>query len=194
MFTIRCVHCHPAYHLLHGFQGSCIPQTSPIAHTHTLPKRASKLQRTVAQAGAEGQIPGNPLFANNPQFAAALQSVAARQGDEALFSAPPAVVPEECVALLPMPMHLLAYCIHTSGIECRQTTPHEEMLLTSLQISRRNIRNFESMKQTIEKSIVSEEQQFERLHFAYKKIKSEGAYIKHLEKRLAQEKAKNQGH
>ena len=103
------------------------------------------------------------------------------------------MAPEECVALLTMPMHLLARSIHTSGFECRQTTPHEEMLLTSLQISRRNIRNFESMKQMLEKSIESEEQQFERLHFAYKKIKSEGAYIKHLERRLAQEKAKNQG-
>lgn len=80
------------------------------------------------------------------------------------------------------------------GLSRRQTTPQEEMLLTSLQISRRNIRNFEAMKKTLEKSIESEEQQFERLHFAYKKVKSEGAYIKHLERRLAQEKAKNQGY
>ena len=90
--------------------------------------------------------------------------------------------------------HPIAHYTHAPNLGCRQTTPHEEMLLTSLQISRRNIRNFESMKQTLEKSIESEEQQFERLHFAYKKIKSEGAYIKHLERRLAQEKAKNQGH
>ena len=104
------------------------------------------------------------------------------------------MAPEECVAQLTTPVHLLDYQFHTPEFACRQTTPHEEMLLTSLQISRRNIRNFESMKQMLEKSIESEEQQFERLHFAYKKIKSEGAYIKHLERRLAQEKAKNQGH
>ena len=76
---------------------------------------------------------------------------------------------------------------------CRPTAPHEDMLLTSLQISRRNIRYFESMKKALEDSIRSEEQQFERLHFAYQKIKAESAYIKHLERRLAQEKAKNQG-
>lgn len=49
------------------------------------------------------------------------------------------------------------------------------------------------MQKACEAYIKSEEQQFERLHFAYKKIKAEGAYIKHLERRLAQEKAKNQG-
>ncbi|KAL3147419.1 hypothetical protein ABBQ38_014483 [Trebouxia sp. C0009 RCD-2024] len=149
---------------------SCILHVPPAARAHSIPRRVRKPQRAAAQGGAGAETPGNSLFANNPQFAAALQSVAARQGDEALYSAPPAVEPEE------------------------QTTPHEEMLLTSLQISRRNIRNFESMKKILEKSIESEEQQFERLHFAYKKIKSEGAYIKHLERRLAQEKAKNQGH
>ena len=65
------------------------------------------------------------------------------------------------------------------------------MLLTSLQTSRRNIINYESMEKMIGNALKAEEQQFERLHFAYKKIKSEGAYIKHLERRLAEEKAKN---
>ncbi len=71
------------------------------------------------------------------------------------------------------------------------TSPHEDMLLTSLQIARRNIRNYNAIQKVIEDSIKSEEAQFERLHFAYKKIKSEGAYIKQLERRLAEEKAKN---
>ena len=65
------------------------------------------------------------------------------------------------------------------------------MLLSSLQVSRRNILNYKSMQKIIENAIKSEEQQFERLHFAYKKIKAEGAYIKQLERRLAEEKAKN---
>lgn len=47
------------------------------------------------------------------------------------------------------------------------------------------------MEKMIGNALKAEEQQFERLHFAYKKIKSEGAYIKHLERRLAEEKAKN---
>ena len=47
------------------------------------------------------------------------------------------------------------------------------------------------MVKMIENALKAEEQQFERLHFAYKKVKSEGAYIKQLERRLAEEKARN---
>lgn len=47
------------------------------------------------------------------------------------------------------------------------------------------------MEKTIKYALASEEQQFERLHFVYKKIKSDSAYLKHLERRLEQEKAKN---
>ena len=65
-----------------------------------LQRQPKQQQRAVAQNGSEGGVPSNPLFANNPQFAAALQSVAARQGDEALFSAPAAAPPEEYVAVL----------------------------------------------------------------------------------------------
>lgn len=74
---------------------------------------------------------------------------------------------------------------------CRRPSPHEEMVLNCLQISRRNIRNFEAIEKTIKFALASEEQQFERLHFAYKKIKSDAAYLRHLERRLEQEKAKN---
>ena len=65
------------------------------------------------------------------------------------------------------------------------------MLLTSLRQSRRNILNFKGMQKTIEKALQAEEAQFERLHFAYQKIKAENAYIKQLERRLAEEKARN---
>lgn len=84
-----------------GLQVSCILHVPPAAHAQIIPRRARKTLRAAAQGGAGAETPGNSLFANNPQFAAALQSVAARQGDEALYSAPPAVEPEECVACCP---------------------------------------------------------------------------------------------
>ncbi len=83
---------------------------------------------------------------------------------------------------------VLETCQHC---DCRRTSPHEDMLLSSLQVSRRNILNYQSMVKMIENALKAEEQQFERLHFAYKKVKSEGAYIKQLERRLAEEKARN---
>lgn len=64
--------------------------------------------------------------------------------------------------------------------------------MNCLQVSRRNIRNFEAMEKTIKFALESEQNQFERLHFVYKKIQSDAAYLKHLERRLEQEKAKNQ--
>ncbi|DBB00898.1 hypothetical protein WJX77_001430 [Trebouxia sp. C0004] len=126
------------------------------------PKRIAAEDRQV-----ESEAPGNPLFANNPQFAAAFSQAVTRQGDEAVLSGAAAAPPEE------------------------RTSPHEDMLLSSLQVSRRKILNYQSMVKMMENALKAEEQQFERLHFAYKKVKAEGAYIKQLERRLAEEKARN---
>lgn len=92
-----------------------------------------------------------------------------------------------------IPLHVQQEQLQLSAMLmlCRRPSPHEEMVLNCLQISRRNIRNFEAIEKTIKFALASEEQQFERLHFAYKKIKSDAAYLKHLERRLEQEKAKN---
>ena len=76
-------------------------------------------------------------------------------------------------------------------VSCRLPSAHEEMLMTSLRQSRRNILSYERMGKAIEKAREGEEQQFERIHFAYRKVKAENAYIKQLERRLAEEKAKN---
>ncbi|DBB00414.1 TPA: hypothetical protein ACH3X3_002137 [Trebouxia sp. C0006] len=130
-------------------------------------RRSRKPKRIAAQdRQVDSEAPGNPLFANNPQFAAAFSQAVTRQGDEAVFSGAAAAPTEE------------------------RTSPHEDMLLSSLQVSR-NILNYQSMVKMIENALKAEEQQFERLHFAYKKVKSEGAYIKQLERRLAEEKARN---
>lgn len=135
----------------------------------TLQRRYRQSHRLAAQdSQADTDPPRNPLFANNPQFAAAFSHVVTRQGDEAVYSGAQAAKPAE------------------------RTSPHEDMLLTSLQTSRRNILQYQAMEKTIGNAIKAEEAQFERLHFAYKKIKAEGAYIKQLERRLAEEKAKNQ--
>ena len=73
----------------------------------------------------------------------------------------------------------------------RRPSPHEDLVMNCLHISRRNIRNFEAMQKTIEIALKSEQQQFERLHFTLQKIRSEAAHIKYLEFRLEQEKAKS---
>ncbi|DBA78473.1 TPA: hypothetical protein ACH3X2_007962 [Trebouxia sp. C0005] len=131
-------------------------------------RRSRKPKRIAAEGRqVDSEAPGNPLFANNPQFAAAFSQAVTRQGDEAVFSGAAAAPLEE------------------------RTSPHEDMLLSSLQVSRRNIINYQSMAKMIENALKAEEQQFERLHFAYKKVKAEGAYIKQLERRLAEEKARH---
>ncbi len=58
-------------------------------------RRARQLQRSAAQdSEVQAEPPGNPLFASNPQFAAAFAQAVTRQGDEAVYSGTPAK-PEE---------------------------------------------------------------------------------------------------
>ncbi|KAL0046931.1 hypothetical protein WJX82_001995 [Trebouxia sp. C0006] len=74
-------------------------------------RRSRKPKRIAAQdRQVDSEAPGNPLFANNPQFAAAFSQAVTRQGDEAVFSGAAAAPTEE------------------------RTSPHEDMLLSSLQV------------------------------------------------------------
>ena len=90
-------------------ESACGVQVSPFQHsvpTQKLQRRARHTHQAVAQDSSEADTPTNSLFANNPAFAAALQSVAARQGDETLLSAPASAIPEEeYVTLVAFALH-----------------------------------------------------------------------------------------
>lgn len=62
----------------------------------TLQRRYRQSHRLAAQdSQADTDPPRNPLFANNPQFAAAFSHVVTRQGDEAVYSGAQAAKPAE---------------------------------------------------------------------------------------------------
>ena len=72
-----------------------------------------------------------------------------------------------------------------------KVSPAEEVLTTALRQARRNILRLEALKKQIEAAIEQEEQQFERIHFGLRRATADFAYIRTLDKLLAQEKEKN---
>ncbi len=63
--------------------------------------------------------------------------------------------------------------------------------MAALRDARRNIVMLEEMKKQIEAAIGREQTQFDRLHFSHKKAQSDAAWLRTMEKLLAQERAKN---
>jgi hypothetical protein len=61
---------------------------------------------------------------------------------------------------------------------------NEEILAASMQQSRRTIRALEAMQREVTGLLERERKQFERLHFAYKKVRSDAAYLAAIEKML----------
>lgn len=117
---------------------------------------------------ADGPTPvggGNPLFANNPAFAAVFKSALARQGGAAALAAgPPAEAPRPRSAL-------------------------EEVLHTALRNQRSLLLELEDSKKRVEAQLVREQKQFERLQFALKKSISDHAYMTSMDKLRARERA-----
>ena len=105
----------------------------------------------------------NPLFANNPAFAAVFKSALGRNGASALASGPP-------VEELPT----------RSGLE--------EVLHTALRNQRVLLLELEDSKKRIEAQLVREQRQFERLQFALKKSISDHAYTVNMDKLRVREK------
>ncbi|KAK9845502.1 hypothetical protein WJX81_008026 [Elliptochloris bilobata] len=64
----------------------------------------------------------------------------------------------------------------------------EEVLLTALRESRRNLIGLQASQKALVEAIKREEMQFDRLQFAYKKAISEAAYVRTLEKLLERER------
>ena len=71
-------------------------QLSRVRHAD----RQGRCRRCIAASAHNGAgLQGNPLFANNPQFAAAFQQAVQRQGDDVVFSGAPMPPPEEYVGM-----------------------------------------------------------------------------------------------
>ena len=77
------------------------------------------------------------------------------------------------------------------GLRCRRISALEEVTMAALRDARRNIVMLEEMKKQIEAAIGREQTQFDRLHFSHKKAQSDAAWLRTMEKLLAQERAKN---
>lgn len=107
--------------------------------------------------------PANPLFANNPAFAAVFKSAIARQGSAAM-AGPPAE-------------------------EERPRSGLEDVLHTALRNQRTLIVELEAEKKRVEAQLAREQRQFERLQFALKKSITDHAYLLSMEKLRAREKA-----
>lgn len=105
----------------------------------------------------------NPLFANNPAFAAVFKSALGRGGASALNSGPPADDPGARVGL-------------------------EEVLHTALRNQRALLLELEDGKKRIAAQLVREQRQFERLQFALKKSISDHAYTTSMDKLRVREK------
>ena len=81
----------------------CCHRTAQSLQPQTLQRKPRWSQRTAAQEHeVEGQVDAsapanaiNPLFAGNPQFAAAFSEAVTRQGDEVVYSGAAAAQPEE---------------------------------------------------------------------------------------------------
>jgi hypothetical protein len=109
--------------------------------------------------------PPNPLFANNPAFAAVFKGALARQGGaSAAMSGPPAE-------------------------EDRPRSGLEDVLHTALRNQRALIVELEAAQKRVEAQLAREQKQFERLQFALKKAVSDHAYTLSMEKLRAREKA-----
>ena len=75
-----------------------LPQNLQLSRVQRL-ERHGRCRRCVTASAQNGAgLQGNPLFANNPQFAAAFQQAVQRQGDDVVFSGAPMTPPEEYVA------------------------------------------------------------------------------------------------
>ncbi|KAK9901382.1 hypothetical protein WJX75_009595 [Coccomyxa subellipsoidea] len=70
-------------------------------------------------------------------------------------------------------------------------TALEEVLLTALRDSRRNLIMLEEGKKELEAAVGREQMQFERLQFAYKKATRDAAYARTMEMLLERERAKH---
>jgi len=139
-------------------------------HTHIYKQRPSTAVRSFADsdgpddAAASGEDFGNPLFANNPAFAAVFKSALGRSGGAAaLATGPPA---EEVPT--------------RSGLE--------EVLHTALRNQRTLMLELEGAKKRIEAQLAREQRQFERLQFALKKSVSDHAYTINMDKLRVREK------
>jgi len=118
----------------------------------------------------EGMVGGlNPMF--DSQFSSVLKDALSRQGTSSLFSGPiQAEAPKGE----------------------RKPSALEEVLLTALQNSRRNIKQLEAARDYAAQSLVREQKQFERLHFCLKKANSDAAYQHTLEMLLEEKRGQLQ--
>ncbi|KAK9829553.1 hypothetical protein WJX72_006445 [[Myrmecia] bisecta] len=114
---------------------------------------------------AAGALPiQSPLF--NPGFAAALQTALKRTGTDVLATGPPKTEEDE-----------------------RRPTAQEEVLHGALHSCRQNVRQLERIKKDVEAALAREKAQFDSLHFALKKAKSDSAYLRTTEMLLEKARA-----
>lgn len=112
------------------------------------------------EAAAANVVAANPLFANNPAFAAVLADSLSRQGSDALVSGE-ARSPED---------------------EFEKEGAIEEVLASCLRDQRQAVVQLEQLEKAVKAALGREKKQFDRLQFAFKKAASDRAYAQSLAK------------
>jgi len=108
---------------------------------------------------ASNVMASNPLFANNPAFAAVLADSLNRQGADALTSG------EE-----------------STGEDEDREGAIEEMLASCMRDQRQAVVQLEHLEKAVKEALVRERKQFERLQFAFKKAASDRAFAQSIAK------------
>ena len=112
------------------------------------------------ETSAANVVAANPLFANNPAFAAVLADSLNRQGSDALVSGE-ARSPED---------------------DSEKEGAIEEVLASCLRDQRQAVVQLEQLEKAVKAALERERKQFERLQFAFKKAANDRAYAQSLAK------------
>lgn len=117
--------------------------------------RAGRLVARVSRNEVEDAMASNPLFDN--QFMSVLQDSLARQGDQALTSAPPAEP---------------------------RVSATEEVLTVALQQSKRTLMQLMAWREQIDRQVAAQQKQVDRMEFALNKSRNDAAYLRAMKELL----------
>ncbi|EIE20110.1 hypothetical protein COCSUDRAFT_44079 [Coccomyxa subellipsoidea C-169] len=139
------------------------------AHAEPEAEESTSERTELDNGDSDAGVDVPPALTGNSKFASALQAALKRSGDAGVLTAGE---PAERKHEPPRPTAL------------------EEVLLTALRDSRRNLVMIEQGKKELEAAKEREQMQFDRLQFAYKKATRDAAYARTMEMLLERERAK----